>query len=1165
MVASASCGVNSSYLANSVEVQIKMAQGAKLGDGGEIPCYKVKREIAATKKSTHGVGLISPHPHHDIYSIEDVAQLIYDLKCANPRARLSVKLVSEAGIGIVSARVVKGGADYVTISGHDCSTGASEIPCYKVKREIAATRKSTHGGLFSLALIYDLKCANPRARVSVKLVSEAGVGIVSAKVAKGGADHVTISGHDGGTGASSWTGIKHAGLPWEIGVSETHQVLTMNDLRSRIVLQADGQIRTGRDVMVAALLGADEYGMFTAPLIVLGCTIMQKCNLNTCPVGLTTQDPGLRAKFDGKPEHVANYMFMVAEDVCYFLSKLGLRKMSEAIGRVDLLYANPHPMNNKATLLEFAQILHKVSLQFPQINIKGGSTKQLHDCNDLETDIIEKEQLIEFFDNPSKVKPIKERIIGNTNRWSGARLSYEISIRYGEEGLPDGHSLEINLKGSAGQSFCVFLAKGVTVRLEGEANDYVGKCISGGEIIIRPYKNSTYAAEENTIIGNEALYGSTSGLSFFSIFNVKFSIGTAFFRGFAGERFAVRNSGATSGIEGVSDRGWEYMTGGRVIILNGIGKNVAAAMSDGLAFGYNSSPIQSNPPQQRLTKNGKKIWGSNGGSEKLEKIKIMPRTSSNSTNNRRRPHDDHSPGPPRRQLRIITSPTPPPVETLQQQQQNLTNPTLNTNPESQVEGMTATIAAPMPMPLAVAPAQIVAVEEVERMPQEIAAQILEKRQNRFTGHQPEGARYIMLDQITGCTATDMFMLGWEKDQVFSELIGDVVYNHRGPTAKNGWDRGDCHVQIGQAGEKEKICVFAWKQNANRLEVTKLNMRVKLCNLIVVPETGARHLWSGSVDIKLRFVSSSTIEILNNGDSEQQNNLIEQGPSTSARIYQQAREEENEVEYHQNRQGASENVNDLVVVVDDTPQRMPTQFGNSNSNQPIQLRNILRTAGRTPPPLIYSEPSVFNDEESHLAQMYRGERRIVDEYSAPGGLNLIERNTLMASRIRLPEGYIHNPEEESCGPCNRDFTALQSDINMNNYFTIERVTEFNSRSRNTYGQICHIRFNPLEDHPRPDLALTSLIEQLLDRVLAGRPAPLRVGLQVQPPNFHHAFTIPLRPLDQNNPAALAAAIERLNEISAAGIDLLSGTTITKVVGVWPLDAQRTNNPDTRSDC
>uniref|UniRef100_A0A915LZ22 Glutamate synthase n=1 Tax=Meloidogyne javanica TaxID=6303 RepID=A0A915LZ22_MELJA len=468
-----------------------MAQGAKLGDGGEIPCYKVKREIAATRKSTHGVALISPSPHNDIYSIEDLAQLIYDLKCANPRARVSVKLVSEAGVGIVSA-----------------------------------------------------------------------------KVAKGGADHVTISGHDGGTGASRWTGIKHAGLPWELGVSETHQVLTMNDLRSRIVLQAEGQIRTGRDVMVAALLGADEYGMSTAPLIVFGCPMMQKCHLNTCPVGIATQDPVLRAKFDGKPEHVVNYMFMV----CYFLSKLGLRKMSEAIGREDLLYANPHPINNKATLLEFAQILHKVSLQFPQINIKGGSTKQLHVCNDLETDIIEEEQLIEFFDNPTKVKLIKERIIGNTNRCFGARLSYEISIRYGE-GLPERHSLEINLKGSAGQSFCAFLAKGVTVRLEGKANDYVGKCLSGGEIIIRPYKNSNYASEENTIIGNVALYGSTSG--------------TAFFRGFAGERFAVRNSGATSGIEGVSDHVCEYMTSGRVIILNGIGKNFAAAMSGGLAFVYN--------------------------------------------------------------------------------------------------------------------------------------------------------------------------------------------------------------------------------------------------------------------------------------------------------------------------------------------------------------------------------------------------------------------------------------------------------------------------------------------------------------------------------------------------------------------------------------------------
>ncbi|CAK5066226.1 unnamed protein product [Meloidogyne enterolobii] len=450
--------------------------------------------------------------------------------------------------------------------------------------------------------------------------------------------------------------------------------------------------------MVAALLGADEYGMSTAPLIVLGCTMMRKCHLNTCPVGIATQDPVLRAKFDGKPEHVVNYMFMVAEDVRYFLSKLVLREVSESVGRVDLLYANPHPMNNKATLLEFAQILHKVSLQFPQINIKGGSIKQLHECNDLETDIIEKEQLIKFFDNSSKVKQIKERIIGNTNRCFGDRLTYEISIRYGEERLPEGHLLALNLEGAVGQSFCAFLAKGVTVRLEG----YVGKCLSGGEIINRPYKNPTYASEETTINGNVALYGSTSG--------------TAFFRGIAGERFAVCNSNATSAIEGVGEQGCECMTGARVIIVNGIGKNFAVPLSGGLAFVHNSSPNQIKPSQQRLTTNGKKTYEANNGNKKLDKI--MPRTSSNSTN-RKRPTSEQSPGPPRRQLRIITSPTPPPVETLQQQIQDSANTTLNTNPESQTQasaqmwslhptpqnqGMTTTIAAPMP--LAAAPAQV---------------------------------------------------------------------------------------------------------------------------------------------------------------------------------------------------------------------------------------------------------------------------------------------------------------------------------------------------------------------------------------------------------------------------------------------------------------------------
>uniref|UniRef100_A0AC34QHY5 Glutamate synthase n=1 Tax=Panagrolaimus sp. JU765 TaxID=591449 RepID=A0AC34QHY5_9BILA len=490
-VASARFGVTSAYLANADELQIKMAQGAKPGEGGELPGHKVTKEIAATRKSTPGVGLISPPPHHDIYSIEDLAQLIYDLKAANPKARVSVKLVSEAGVGIVAAGV-----------------------------------------------------------------------------AKGNADHLTISGHDGGTGASSWTGIKHAGLPWELGVAETHQVLTMNNLRSRIVLQADGQIRTGRDVMIAALLGADEYGMSTAPLIVLGCTMMRKCHLNTCPVGIATQDPILRAKFAGKPEHVVNYMFMVAEEVRYFLARLGLRSLSDAIGRVDLLYANPNPVNKKATLLEFGSILANVSRLYPNVCTVGGSIKQNHEISDLEKGILNNE-LAGFFEKPVS-KSLKSKTIKNTDRAFGARLSYEISIRYGENGLPNNSQLNISLKGSAGQSFCAFLAKGVTVNLEGDANDYVGKCLSGGKIVIKPWANSKFASEDNVIIGNVALYGATSG--------------TGFFRGVGGERFAVRNSGATAVIEGVGDHGCEYMTGGRVVVLKKFGRNFAAAMSGGFAY-----------------------------------------------------------------------------------------------------------------------------------------------------------------------------------------------------------------------------------------------------------------------------------------------------------------------------------------------------------------------------------------------------------------------------------------------------------------------------------------------------------------------------------------------------------------------------------------------------
>ncbi|CAI5454315.1 unnamed protein product [Caenorhabditis angaria] len=493
-VASARFGVTSSYLANADELQIKMAQGAKPGEGGELPGHKVSKDIADTRKSTPGVGLISPPPHHDIYSIEDLAQLIYDLKCANPVARVSVKLVSEAGVGIIASGV-----------------------------------------------------------------------------AKGNADHITVSGHDGGTGASSWTGIKHAGLPWELGVAETHQVLTMNNLRSRIVLQADGQIRTGRDVMIAALLGADEFGMSTAPLIVLGCTMMRKCHLNTCPVGVATQDPVLRAKFEGKAEHVVNYMFMVAEEVRYFLAKLGLRKLEEAIGRTDLLYASPNPVNKKATLLEFGSILKNAQHMYPNVSIKGGSVKQRIELGALETGLLP--QLDPIFEGEGEHKIFNNQAITNLDRAFGTRISYEISKRYGETGLEGKRGLTINLIGHAGQSFCAFLAKGVHVSLEGDANDYVGKCLSGGTIHVFPPKNAGYKSEENSIIGNVALYGATSG--------------DCMFRGVAGERFAVRNSGANAIVEAVGDHGCEYMTGGRVIVLGTIGRNFAAAMSGGIAYLFN--------------------------------------------------------------------------------------------------------------------------------------------------------------------------------------------------------------------------------------------------------------------------------------------------------------------------------------------------------------------------------------------------------------------------------------------------------------------------------------------------------------------------------------------------------------------------------------------------
>uniref|UniRef100_A0A915JCE9 glutamate synthase (NADH) n=1 Tax=Romanomermis culicivorax TaxID=13658 RepID=A0A915JCE9_ROMCU len=499
-VASGRFGVTSSYLAHADELQIKMAQGAKPGEGGELPGYKVTKEIAATRNSTPGVGLISPPPHHDIYSIEDLSQLILDLKCANPRARISVKLVSEAGVGIIAAGVAK---------------------------------------------VFDYKI-------------------------RGKAEHVTISGHDGGTGASSWTGIKHAGLPWELGIAETHQVLVMNNLRSRIVIQADGQIRTGRDVVMAALLGADEIGMSTAPLIALGCTMMRKCHLNTCPVGVATQDPVLRAKFEGKPEHVVNYFFMLAEETRRILSSLGLRSFQEAVGRTDLLYANPNPLNKKAMMLKFEPLIRHVSHNFPSVNIVGGSVKQDFKLdNRLENRVIEDAK-----DVLSGLKPkvILSYDINNGVRTFGTMLSYYISIKYQETGLSG--QICINLRGSAGQSFCAFLAKGIIINLEGDANDYVGKGLSGGEICIFPPKkmHPDFRSEHNVIIGNVALYGATSG--------------KAFFRGVGAERFCVRNSGAIAVVEGVGDHGCEYMTGGIVIILGSVGRNFAAGMSGGVAYVY---------------------------------------------------------------------------------------------------------------------------------------------------------------------------------------------------------------------------------------------------------------------------------------------------------------------------------------------------------------------------------------------------------------------------------------------------------------------------------------------------------------------------------------------------------------------------------------------------
>jgi glutamate synthase (NADPH/NADH) large chain len=487
-VASGRFGVTINYLSNADELQIKIIQGAKPGEGGELPGGKVDDYIASLRHSTPGVGLISPPPHHDIYSIEDMAQLIHDLKNANPKARISVKLGAEVGVGTVAAGVVKARAD-----------------------------------------------------------------------------HVVIAGDSGGTGASPLTSIKHAGVPWELGIAETHQTLVMNNLRSRVILQTDGQIKTGRDVAIAAILGAEEFGFATAPLIALGCIMMRKCHLNTCPVGIATQDPELRKKFTGSPEHVVNYLFMVAKELRMIMAELGIRTLNEMVGRVDLLKTDEAINHWKADGVDLSTIL--APAQIPNEFLGAFA---IHD-QDHELDKALDNQLIPLAEPALKTgaKVYAELPIINTNRVVGAMLSNQVIDQVGPQMLPD-DTIHFKFNGSAGQSLGCWLAKGITLEVEGDANDFVGKGLSGGRVIVYPPKVSTFAAEDNILLGNVALYGATSG--------------EAFFRGVAAERFCVRNSGASAVVEGVGDHGCEYMTGGRVVILGATGRNFAAGMSGGIAY-----------------------------------------------------------------------------------------------------------------------------------------------------------------------------------------------------------------------------------------------------------------------------------------------------------------------------------------------------------------------------------------------------------------------------------------------------------------------------------------------------------------------------------------------------------------------------------------------------
>jgi len=507
-VASGRFGVTTNYLVNADELQIKIAQGAKPGEGGQLPGHKVSVVIARTRYTTPGVTLISPPPHHDIYSIEDLAQLIFDLKNVNPDARISVKLVSEVGVGTVAAGV-----------------------------------------------------------------------------AKGHADTILISGGDGGTGASPLSSIRHAGLPWELGLAETHQTLVLNDLRSRVRLQTDGQMRTGRDVAIACLLGAEEFGFSTSVLIVLGCVMLRHCHLNNCSVGIAAQDEVLEARFPGKPEYIINYFHFVAEELRQIMASLGLRTIDEMEGRTDLLELNSDILPWKAKQIDFSKILYKP---------KNADTAETHYTVRQNYDIgrVLDLKLIELA-KPAfeERKTVQEELeINNTNRTTGAALSGRVCKVFGEGGLLD-DTIHFKFKGMAGQSFGAWLAKGITFELEGMSNDYIGKGISGGKIIVYPDKGANYKSEENIIIGNTAFYGAISG--------------EAYIRGVAGERFCIRNSGLNAVVEGVGDHGCEYMTGGRVMVLGATGRNFSAGMSGGIAYVYDEGgnfKYRCNPEMVELEK-----------------------------------------------------------------------------------------------------------------------------------------------------------------------------------------------------------------------------------------------------------------------------------------------------------------------------------------------------------------------------------------------------------------------------------------------------------------------------------------------------------------------------------------------------------------------------------